>query len=145
MSECFLVPAHWIKRAVKRIVSLFWVWFRMVISCIKSECGDVSSVRSTECPGHQKKLMLAVDRLRKSVSSSAGRLRRQSSTITSTPLPAQVIPAVEPRTSSLVRRPSNARSDGPATPTRRAQQPPCLLYTSPSPRDRTRSRMPSSA
>ena len=31
-------------------------------------------------------------------------------------------------------------SDGPATPNR-----PCLLYTSPSPRDRQKSRMPSSA
>ena len=28
---------------------------------------------------------------------------------------------------------------------KRAKQTPCLLYTSPSPRDRTRSRMPSSA
>ena len=42
------------------------------------------------------------------------------------------------------------RQDGAARATRRgaarqARHPTCLLYTSPSPRDRTRSRMPSSA
>jgi len=67
--------------------------------------------------------MLAVDRLRKSVSSSSG-LPRQQSTMTSTPLQSPAIPAVEPRTSSLVRKPSNSRSttvNGPSTPGRYAQ------------------------
>eukprot|EP00656_Telonema_subtile_P035324 TRINITY_DN39301_c0_g1_i1.p1 TRINITY_DN39301_c0_g1~~TRINITY_DN39301_c0_g1_i1.p1 ORF type:complete len:363 (-),score=40.69 TRINITY_DN39301_c0_g1_i1:84-1172(-) len=35
--------------------------------------------------------------------------------------------------------------EAPSGPPSTAQSPPCLLYTSPSPRDRTRSRMPSSA
>ena len=76
---------------------------------------SVVDPRGIVCSGHQKKLMLAVDRLRKSVSSGCG-LRRQSSTTTTwTP------PRVEPRTSSLaVSRPSNARSAtvNPATPGR---------------------------
>ena len=67
--------------------------------------------------------MLAVDRLKKSISSSCG-IPRQSTTTTSTQQQLPVNPAVEPRTSSLVRKPSNARSatvDGPATPGRYAQ------------------------
>lgn len=73
------------------------------------------------CPGHQKKMMLAVDRLRKSVSGGGG-LRRPSTT--STPPQSHVIPAVEPRASCLVRKPSNAHSvtvNGSSTPTRQAQ------------------------
>ena len=45
-------------------------------------------------------------------------------------------------------RPAPARAPAPPTasaPVRAAPAPSCLLYTSPSPRDRTRSRMPSSA
>ena len=57
-------------------------------------------------------------------------------------------PADAARRSELQRRPETSRVPGPP---RRLEQPQpkraedCLLYTSPSPRDRTRSRMPSSA
>ena len=81
----------------------------------------VYNVQWMNCLGHQKKLMLAVDRLRKCVSSSFG-LARQPTT-TSTPMQ-PIVPAVEPRTSSLVRKLSSSRSstvDGLGTPGRHGQ------------------------